>query len=209
MTNQIRNNNKCIDCLKQFLGDFFYKLYDKNIMVDNSIGEEFGKNRETFIKLSINKRKQVVDSMSDIFDYNPDFNKIGIDYLVNQNQIISSQNLAELIKEEHKYKYYKAFMIAVIKALLILSQLCISILFLYPKFDCIDSLKDPDDNKYWINSNKKCKVITIKTDAIWILKLIYFVVYDVVYFINVFYFLINFERKKLNKYIIIVYQSLG
>ena len=60
-----------------------------------------------------------------------------------------------------------------------------------------------------INSNKKFKVITIKTDAIWILKLIYFVVYDVVYFINVFYFLINFERKKLNKYIIIVYQSLG
>ena len=146
MTNQIKNNNKCTDYLKQLLGDFFYKLYDKNIMVDNSIGEEFGKNRETFIKLSINKRKKVVDSMSDIFYYNPDFNKIGIDYLVNQNQIISSQNLAKLIKEEHKYKYYKAFMIAVIIALLFLSQPYISILFLYPKFDCIDSLKDSDDN---------------------------------------------------------------
>ena len=137
MTNQIKNNNKCTDYLKQFLGDFFYKLYDKNIMVDNSIGKKYEKIKETFIKLSINQRKQVVDSMSDIFDYNPDFNKIGIDYLVNQNQIINSQNLAKLIKEEHKYKYYKAFMIAVIKALLILSQLCISILFLYPKFDCI------------------------------------------------------------------------
>ena len=122
MTNQIRNSNECQKCFIEFLKDCFNTLYDTSVIVgDGSHIEE--EDRRLFKELSIEKRELVVDSLSDIMDYNPNFNKIGKYYIVRIDQPINQKKLANRIKNQFKYIFYKARLFAVIKFFLILFQL--------------------------------------------------------------------------------------
>ena len=103
----------------KILKDCFNTKYDTSIMVDNRISYEIEENRRSFKSLSIEERELTVDSLSDIMDYNPNFNKIGKYYIVRFYQPITQKDLANRIKKEFKYIYYKARLFALIKLFLI------------------------------------------------------------------------------------------
>ena len=89
MTNHIRDNNECKNCSKEFLEDCFNTIYDTSVMA--GYGSHIENDRRPFKELPIEKRELVVDSLSDIMDYNPDFNKIGKFYLVRINKLINQK----------------------------------------------------------------------------------------------------------------------
>ena len=188
MGNQIRNNNGCQNCFKEFLKDCFNTLYDTSTMVDNRINQEIEENRRLFKELSIEKRELVVDSLSDIMDYNPNFNKIGKYYIVRIDQPINRKKLTNRIKNQFKYIFYKARLFAVIKFFLILFQLYVTIIIVNAKNKCTGSKKGSNDKSICINPNIKFKIFRNKIDAILFLKfailflkLFYFSCYDVVF----------------------------
>ena len=193
MTNQIRDNNESKNCFKLFSKDCYNTFYDESIMDDKEIKRDIRGNRKPFNRLSIDKRELVMDSLSDIMDYSPDFNKIGKLYLVRINKPINQNILADKIKIGFKYSYYKAQFFAVIKVFLILFQLCVSIVNVYAK------------NK---RTDIKFKIFRHKINAILFLKLFYFSCYDSIYIIHDFYFLIKLSKKKFNKYLIIIIKHL-
>lgn len=203
MTNQIRDKNESKNCFTLFLEDCYNTLYDKSIMVDSSITKQIGENRSLFIKLTSEERKQVVRSLSDIMNYNQDFNEIVINYLIELDQPINLKNLIIIIKKKFKYQYYKARFFAVIKALLIILQLYVSIININSKNEESNSKEEE------INQNLKFKILGKEIDSILFLKLMHFAGYDFVYILYDFLFLKNLKKKKLNKYIIILYQTLG
>ena len=208
MTNQIRNSNECQKCFIEFLKDCFNTLYDTSVIVgDGSHIEE--EDRRLFKELSIEKRELVVDSLSDIMDYNPNFNKIGKYYIVRIDQPINQKKLANRIKNQFKYIFYKARLFAVIKFFLILFQLYVTIIIVNAKNKCTGSKKGSNDKSICINPNIKFKILKNEIDAILFLKLFYFSCYDFVYFIHDLYFLKNLKKKKYNKYLAIFYQTLG
>ena len=192
MDNQIGDNNECKKCLGLFFADCFYKLFDKKIMAVDRINLPFKKNTRLLIDLSPEQRKRAINSiMAEILNYNQNFHEICINYLLGLNEIPSRENLCQLIKNQYKYYYYKAIIIAIIKTLFILIQLIITIINFYPKYECLDS-----------NSN-------ILSYAILDLKLINFLFFDLFYIINEFYFFKQFERIKFKKSIVIFYQTIG
>ena len=140
MDNQIGDNNECKKCLGLFFADCFYKLFDKKIMAVDRINLPFKKNTRLLIDLSPEQRKKVINSiMAEILNYNQNFHEICINYLLGLNEIPSRENLCQLIKNQYKYYYYKAIIIAIIKTLFILIQLIITIINFYPKYECLDS----------------------------------------------------------------------
>ena len=159
MANQIRDNNKCKKYLGMFCRDCFDKLFDKNIMVSDR-KDSARRNTSLFSDLSLEERKTVINSINEILNYNPDFNKIVINYLLDSSKTVNYDNLLQFIKSQHSYYYYKAIIFAIIKTLLIIIQLITSIIIFYPKYECFDSQ------------------IKNKRNAILFLKIIYFIFFD-------------------------------
>ena len=115
MDNQIGDNNECKKCLGLFFADCFYKLFDKKIMAVDRINLPFKKNTRLLIDLSPEQRKKVINSMGKILEYSPDFNEIGINYLLDLSKIPNCDNLNQFIKSQCRYYYYKAKIIEIRK----------------------------------------------------------------------------------------------
>ena len=98
MDNQIGDNNECKKCLGLFFTDCFYKLFDKKIMAVDRINLPFKKNTRLLIDLSPEQRKKVINSMGKILEYNPDFNEIGINYLLDLSKYQTVTILTNLLK---------------------------------------------------------------------------------------------------------------
>ena len=190
MNNKIRDNNESKKCLDMLFNDCFYKLFDKNIMVDDDFHSSAKRNEELLTNMTLVQRK-LVDSMREILNYNSDFNEIGINFLLDLRNIPNISNIHKFIKSQYRYYYYKAIIIAIIKTLLIIIQLIFSIIIFYPKNGCINSPIETE----------RCEVCC--------LKLVYFFFFDLFYIINEFYFFKEFERIKMNKNTVVFYQILG
>ena len=190
MNNQIRGNNACKNCCKEFANDCFNTLYDTSIMVDNRITPEIEGNRYPLRYLRIEQRERVVDSMSDITDSNKRYSKIGKIYLVrNINRPVNQSDLKNTVKTVFKYDYYRNHFLSVIKALLIVLQLYVSIIM--------------------VNSKNKNVKLWGKVDAFLFLRLIYFSCYDIEYTFCDLYFSSKLKKIKCNKYFMICYQTIG
>ena len=187
----MNNNNKYKKCLDMLFNDCFYKLFDKNIMVDDEFHLSARKNKLSLTNIPLVQRIIVIDSMREILNYNSDFNEIGINFLLDLRNIPNISNIHKFIKSQYRYYYYKAIVIAIIKTLLIIIQLIFSIIIFYPKNGCINS------------------PIEIKRCEVCCLKLVYFFFFDLFYIINEFYFFKEFERIKMNKNTVVFYQILG
>ena len=191
MNNKIRDNNESKKCLDMLFNDCFYKLFDKNIMVDDEFHLSARKNKLSLTNMPLVQRIIVIDSMREILNYNSDFNEIGINFLLDLRNIPNISNIHKFIKSQYRYYYYKAIIIAIIKTLLIIIQLIFSIIIFYPKNGCINSPIETE----------RCELCC--------LKLVYFFFFDLFYIINEFYFFKEFERIKMNKNTVVFYQILG
>ena len=176
MIKQLDNKKACKKCLEMFFKDCFYKLFNKNLMVLDKSQLVNRNNLKKLNDMTLEQRIAVIDSLDEIINYNWDFNKIIINYLLDSSKKPNNQNLVQVIKTQYKYYYYKAIIIAIFKSLLILTQLIIILITFFQKYECIDS---PIKIKY----------------TIWILKLIYFLLFDFLYILNEFYFFKQFEKK--------------
>ena len=166
MNNKIRDNNESKKCLDILFNDCFYKLFDKNIMVDDEFHLSARKIKLSLTNMPLVQRIIVIDSMREILNYNSDFNEIGINFLLDLSKKPNNRNIHQFIKSKYSYYYYKAIIIAIIKTLLIIIQLIFSIIIFYPKNGCINSPIETE----------RCEVCC--------LKLVYFFFFDLFYIIN-------------------------
>ena len=66
MNNKIRDNNESKKCLDIFFNDCFYKLFDKNIMVDDEFHLSAKKNTLSITEMSLVQRKNIIDTMREM-----------------------------------------------------------------------------------------------------------------------------------------------
>ena len=192
MVNQIRCKNECKNCLKVFLYYCFNIFYDTSIMADDRINRDIQENGIILIGLPAERRELIVDSMSDIMDFDPEYNKIGKYYLTQNDSPINKNNLSNKIKNEFKYDYCRVHLFTLMKALLIIFQLYVSIIIAKSK-----------------NKKVEIKLFGEKIDAFLFLKVLYFSCFDFEKIVHNLYFSIKLEKKKFNKYLVILYQTLG
>ena len=76
----MRDNNKCKDCCDKVLDDFFYKIYDKNIMAYTQTMKSARKNEILLIDLSLKQRIFVGDSLKEIMNYSTDFTQLTMNF---------------------------------------------------------------------------------------------------------------------------------
>lgn len=183
-------NNEYKNCFIEFLEYCFNMLYDTSIFYDETIiREEIEKNRQKLRNASIEKRKLIVDSMSEIMDSDQKLNKIGKYYLAQIDDPINRRLFVKKIVTDFKFDYYRIRFFAVLKALLIIFQLYVSIVI--------------------VNSKNKNVKLWLKIDALLFLKILYFCCFDFEKIILDLYFSKTLKKIKCNKYLVICYQTLG
>ena len=201
---------KCGKYLKMLFKDCFHKLYDKNIMTQGTSIKSLKKNEKLFNEITIDNRIAIMSATQEIWSHNPDFTEIGINYIVDSDKIINSRNLYNYVKNyDDEYYFYKALSTTIIICLLIIIQSLFSIIAFYPKYKCIDVPIESFEKRYWINSGKFFKVVEKKIIILLLLKIVYFILFEGAYIINELYFFKNFERIKVNKKIVLIYQTFG
>ena len=203
--NKIQNNKPKNFYLK-VINDYYNKLFQKVIEI-YGIHEYKEKGQKcSFYQLTKVERKKFINYISDISNNNDDFKNITQDFLFDPDSNMTRENLVYAIeKEENGYYLQKAKFVWRITLLLIIIQY-IYLVFLDTKYKCVDNIIQNKDEKFWYCKDKKCKVESIDFDLEKFFRVLYLIVFDAVYLINQFYFLRNFNRKKLGNYNAILYQ---
>ena len=200
--NNQNQNNETKNFFCRIIKDYYNKLFEKVIQLYGN--HEYKERKEedlcSFSEFTKKERKEFLSYISDISNYNDDFNKFTIDFLFDPTSKISRDKLViELTKDKNKYNLQKAKFNWIIKLFLIIIQY-IYIFFLDLKHNCVDNLKEAKDEKFWYCEDKKCKVDLIIFDGDKLLRMIYLFAFDIIYLANQFDFLHNFKRKVLGDY---------
>jgi len=146
-------------------------------------------NRAVYRDLSIERRELIVDSMSDIMNHDQKLDGIGRHYLAQIDSPLSRKNLSHKIQTEFKYDYYRVRFLAVIKALLVIFQFYVSIVIVNSK-------------------NKNVELLWLEEYTFLFLKVLYFGCFDIEKIVHDLYFASHLQKKKFNKYCVIIYQTL-
>ena len=210
MVDEINEKFSCEIFSKMLKKDCFEKLVQSEIFA--IIGEDDTNvaNNKTFSEMNINEIKTILKSFDDICNYNKDFSQLRVEFLSLRNKVINIFLFRKYIKNYRSgYYYKKALFFFILKVMLIISGLLLTILIDYPKNVCTyDSYDKEKDKAFWIFKEKLYKVKTVERDREWYVRLMYFFLFDL-FFINVeLYFLINLQRARFRKSLIIFYQII-
>lgn len=145
-------------------------------------------------------RKKFLSYISDISNNNDDFNDITKNFLFDpKSEVTRDQLVVKLTKGDNKYYVQKAKFILRLKLYLIIIQY-FYLFVLDIKNKCVDNLKDSNDKKFWYCEDEKCKVESIKFDWDKFLRIVYLFGFDLVYLVNQWHFLHDFQRRVLGNY---------
>lgn len=200
--NKQNQNKETKNFYCRVIKDYYNKLFEKVIQLygKHEYKERKAENLCSFSEFTKEERKGFLSYIGDISNYNDDFNKVTNEFLFDPKSEVSRDKLVIEIKNvENKYYLDKAKFVWKIKLFLIILQY-IYIFFLDFKHNCVDNLKEAKDEKFWHCEDKKCKVELIFFDWDKILRVIYLFLFDMIYLLNQFDFLRNFDRKVLGDY---------
>lgn len=197
--------NICI-FFKKIIFDCYEKLCQKEIFFFDeppTANIRFA-NRE-FSKLSKEEKFKIIESLDIIAAYNSDFGKLKMRYL-RDKPVINLNSFKEFIqKEESGYYIKKAIFFLIIRFLFIVAQLLLTLILIYPKYECIYESIDENDENYWMNGNEKLKVKLIKINALFFIRIIN-AFFDFMFILFEVSVLCHLERRKFDKFYLIIVQ---
>jgi hypothetical protein len=194
----------------RLVADYLLKLFvNNNIVYENDKIIAVKNNGETLAQLdNPNKKKYIIDSLEEIRNYNDDFQRLTFEFITDINAIVNRLTLSVYIKNKSSgYFYKKAIFQFSIKILLILFQFILILIYQSKFYECKNI--PTDEEKFWkCEKYINCKVSkdNFNSNFVFYTRIIYFVVFDILYIINEIVFLIKFRRFKFSLYVIIVYQ---
>ena len=208
MANQINNNPNEETFLKNLINYFYKKILKTELFIYEDLDQnEIGINK-TYVQMTQKEKTYTLKSLKQISTFNRDFESLRIKFINEKDIITNLTNFKMYIGRDYKKGFYykKAVLSFVLRFLILISQILITFLFMYPKYLCIEQKIDEVDEIFWINNNEKCKVIELKKDRTFYLKiLIYFL--DIIFTLVELSVLVNLQKIKSNKCLIIILQG--
>ena len=186
--------------------DFFEKIFKSEIFTTNKIEGKILLNTKRLAQMENKDKKLVLESLEEISVYNKDFASLKEKYLLlSSDGIISLANLKYFIKYLCPGFYKKAKFYYAIRLILMMAQLLILYLLVYPKNICTDIPFEQKDKDSWTFNGEKYKVITVIRDRDWYLRTLIFFI-DFIFYICEAVVLKNLQRIKADKFLIISFQ---
>ena len=206
--NNQNQNNETKNFYYRVVKDYYNKLFEKIIELygNHEYKEREGENICSFNAFTNVERKKFLSYISDISNNNNDFNNITKNFLFDpKSKITREQLVLEIKRNTNKYYLQKARFIWRLKLYLIIIQY-IYLFFFNIKHKCVDNLKEAKDEKFWYCEDKQYKVESIIFDWDKLLRIIYLFGFDIIYLVNQFYFLHDFQRKVFGNFYAQCYQ---
>ena len=162
--------------------DCLEKILKKEIFYFDNFLDPFMDNTKPLIRMDDSQRDSIVKSI--------------------RNHCYNNQD------KNRGYYYYKFIIAFILKFILIITQCVLSLYYLYPKYYCVNEEVSEEDNIFWLFDKKKYKVKKVQRsgDKTFYLRLIYFILYDFIFFFLEVYIIANMQRIKSNKYLILIFQ---
>ena len=152
--------------------------------------------------------RKIYNSFTDIRLNNSHFSNSISKFLIYRRNIFNRKNLISFIKNEDKSEYHNAVMSSMFNNGLLIFIYFFTKRFFYPKYSCTNSLyNDEVDKLFWINNEQKYKVEEYY-DATYVLRLIHFILYDLVFIIYNSIFVITFWKIGFKIAFCILYQII-
>ncbi len=114
------------------------------------------------------------------------------------NPKVNLSDFKDFLKTKYNgYYYKKAIFLFIIRCLFIIAQFLILNILTYPEYICVHKSIDDDDKMFWIYKNEKYKVITVKRNIQFYLRMLR-IFFDFFFITCEGWVLYNFRRMKLN-----------
>ena len=145
--------------------DFFEIIFKSKIFTTNTIESNILYNTKRFSQMEDKDKILVLESLEEISVYNKDFADLKKEYyFLSMNGIINLGKFKLFIKHLCPGYYKMAIFYYAIRFILMMAQLLILYLLVYPKDICTDIPIEQNDKNFWTFNNEKYKVITVKRD---------------------------------------------
>ena len=209
--------NFCLILFKE-IWDFFYSFFKKRIKQFSLApgAKDYFRENIKYSDLKTKNANIYFDLyIEDILEFDPNFIKVYKILKKSKSFVAERQNFIKMIKSS---PYYLLSILKLISGIIILNiffyytikgddYVCsYNLAFNYTKTN--NSFDNDIFNNYWYWPCKlgKCKVEKAKFNKIKILRVLYFIIFDLPFIVHGIYFLKTFEKITIQKWIIILYQ---